>query len=40
MDVLLVAVALQVLHVYLVYIPLVIVLALAWMSLRTWWAAS
>lgn len=28
------------LHVYLVYILLVVVLALAWVSLRTWWAAS
>jgi formate hydrogenlyase subunit 3/multisubunit Na+/H+ antiporter MnhD subunit len=27
-------------HVYLVYILLVVVLALAWVSLRTWWAAS
>jgi NADH:ubiquinone oxidoreductase subunit 5 (subunit L)/multisubunit Na+/H+ antiporter MnhA subunit len=28
------------LHVYLVYILLTVVLALAWVSLRTWWAAS
>jgi formate hydrogenlyase subunit 3/multisubunit Na+/H+ antiporter MnhD subunit len=28
------------LHVYLVYILLVIVLTLAWVSLRTWWVAS
>lgn len=28
------------LHVYLVYILLVVVLALTWVSLRTWWAAS
>jgi formate hydrogenlyase subunit 3/multisubunit Na+/H+ antiporter MnhD subunit len=28
------------LHVYLVYILLMVVLALAWVSLRTWWAAS
>ncbi len=27
-------------HVYLVYILLVVVLALGWVSLRTWWAAS
>ena len=27
-------------HVYLVYILLTFVLALAWVSLRTWWAAS
>jgi hydrogenase-4 component B len=27
-------------HVYLVYILLVVVLALAWISARTWWAAS
>jgi NADH:ubiquinone oxidoreductase subunit 5 (subunit L)/multisubunit Na+/H+ antiporter MnhA subunit len=27
-------------HVYLMYILLVVVLALAWVSLRTWWAAS
>jgi formate hydrogenlyase subunit 3/multisubunit Na+/H+ antiporter MnhD subunit len=28
------------LHIYLVYILLMVVLALAWVSLRTWWAAS
>jgi formate hydrogenlyase subunit 3/multisubunit Na+/H+ antiporter MnhD subunit len=28
------------LHVYLVYILFMVVLALAWVSLRTWWAAS
>ena len=39
MDVLLVAIALQV-HVYLVYILLVVVLALGWVSLRTGWVAS
>jgi formate hydrogenlyase subunit 3/multisubunit Na+/H+ antiporter MnhD subunit len=27
-------------HVYLVYILLVVVLTLAWLSLRTWWGAS
>jgi formate hydrogenlyase subunit 3/multisubunit Na+/H+ antiporter MnhD subunit len=27
-------------HVYLVYILLVVVLALAWVTLRTWWAGS
>jgi len=27
-------------HVYLVYIMLVVVLTLAWLSLRTWWGAS
>jgi hydrogenase-4 component B len=27
-------------HVYVVYILLVVVLALGWVSLRTWWAAS
>ncbi len=25
-------------HVYLAYIVLTVVLALAWVSLRTWWA--
>jgi NADH:ubiquinone oxidoreductase subunit 5 (subunit L)/multisubunit Na+/H+ antiporter MnhA subunit len=27
-------------HVYLVYVVLMVVLALAWVSLRTWWGAS
>jgi hydrogenase-4 component B len=27
-------------HVYLVYILLMVVLTLAWLSLRTWWGAS
>ncbi len=27
-------------HVYLVYVMLTVVLALAWVSVRTWWAGS
>jgi len=27
-------------HVYLVYVMFMVVLALAWVSLRTWWAGS
>jgi hypothetical protein len=37
-----IALALQqgVVHVYLIYIMVTVVLALAWVSLRTWWGPS